>query len=158
MGNCRSCQCPAAATAKLIFFDGELQEFSSPVKVSDVVQQNPGSFLCNSDQMDFNDFVSSLDDDEELQPGQLYFALPLRWLSRPLLAEDMASLAVKASLALARGGCGRKYCTGNSGGGRVDVERDVKFRPTVVSGGGRRQGLVKARVLTRELSMITEEQ
>ncbi|XP_068655557.1 uncharacterized protein [Aristolochia californica] len=114
MGICHSCDSTAVATAKIILQDGKLQEFSYPVKVSYVLQRNPSCFICNSDEMDFDDFVSAIGGDEELQPGQLYFALPMSWLKHPLQAEAMAALAVKASSALRKSdggspcGCSRK--------------------------------------------------
>nr|GFD09757.1 hypothetical protein [Tanacetum cinerariifolium] len=59
--------------------------------------------------MEFDDVVSAVRDEDVLQPGQLYFALPLSRLRRPLGAEEMAALAVKASSALAKT-CGGKSC------------------------------------------------
>ncbi|XVF61933.1 hypothetical protein PTKIN_Ptkin08bG0175200 [Pterospermum kingtungense] len=100
MGICSSCESTHTATAKLILQDGRLQEFPYPVKVSYVLQKYPMCFICNSDEMDFDDVVSAISEDEELQSGQLYFALPLSWLKHPLQAEEMAALAVKASSAL----------------------------------------------------------
>ncbi|XWS33703.1 hypothetical protein CRYUN_Cryun22dG0106000 [Craigia yunnanensis] len=117
MGICSSCESTHVATAKLILQDGRLQEFPYPVKVSYVLQRNPMCFICNSDEMDFDDVVSAIQEDEELQPGQLYFALPLSWLKHPLQAEEMAALAVKASSALMKrsggekNGCRRKTVT-----------------------------------------------
>ncbi|XP_057769975.1 uncharacterized protein LOC130989854 [Salvia miltiorrhiza] len=110
MGICSSCESTSVATAKLILDDGRLQEYPYPVKVSYVLQKNPAFFICNSDEMDFDDVVSAVGDDDELQPGQLYFALPLSQLSHRLQAEEMAALAVKASSALTKsgGGCGDK--------------------------------------------------
>lgn len=110
MGICSSCESTSVATAKLILDDGRLQEFPYPVKVSYVLQKNPACFICNSDEMEFDDVVSAVNNDEELQPGQLYFALPLSQLKHRLQAEEMAALAVKASSALAKsgGGCGEK--------------------------------------------------
>ncbi|KAI3452099.1 hypothetical protein Pfo_008764 [Paulownia fortunei] len=110
MGICSSCESTSVATAKLILDDGRLQEFPYPVKVSCVLQKNPACFICNSDEMDFDDVVSAVSDDEELQPGQLYFALPLSQLKHRLQAEEMAALAVKASSALTKSGgnCGEK--------------------------------------------------
>ncbi|GMI86429.1 hypothetical protein like AT2G23690 [Hibiscus trionum] len=108
MGICSSCDSTHVATAKLILQDGRLQEFPYPVKVSYVLQRNPMCFICNSDEMDFDDVASAIEEDEELQPGQLYFALPLSWLKHPLQAEEMAALAVKASSALMRGGAGER--------------------------------------------------
>ncbi|XP_027362232.1 uncharacterized protein LOC113869911 [Abrus precatorius] len=100
MGNCSSSDSTQVATAKLVLQDGRLQEFSYPVKVSYVLQKYPACFICNSDEMDFDDVVTAIDEDQVLQPGQLYFALPLSWLRHPLQAQEMAALAVKASSAL----------------------------------------------------------
>ncbi|EOX91247.1 hypothetical protein QUC31_003011 [Theobroma cacao] len=116
MGICSSCESTHVATAKLILQDGRLQEFPYPVKASYVLQRNPMCFICNSDEMDFDDVASAIQEDEELQPGQLYFALPLSWLQHPLQAEEMAALAVKASSALMKSGgekcgCRRKTVT-----------------------------------------------
>ncbi|KAK1559333.1 hypothetical protein Q3G72_013368 [Acer saccharum] len=91
--------------------------------------------------MDFNSLVPRINGDEELRPGQLYFSLPMSLSERPLMAEEMASLAVKASLALKAsnqirccGACGMKrvdavvYRTGNkkvSGLGHVSHDQIV---------------------------------
>ncbi|XP_041000674.1 uncharacterized protein LOC121246563 [Juglans microcarpa x Juglans regia] len=114
MGICSSSSSTDVATAKLVFQDGRLQEFSYPVKVAYLLQKNPTCFICNADEMDFDDVLLAVNDDEELQVGQLYFALPLSKLKHPLQPEEMAALAVKASSALMKGsggdrfGCGRK--------------------------------------------------
>ncbi|KAJ0097325.1 hypothetical protein Patl1_28836 [Pistacia atlantica] len=104
MGICSSCDSTHVATAKIILQDGRLQEFSYPVKASYVLQKYPASFICNSDEMDFDDVVSAISEEEELQLGQLYFVLPLSKLHYPLQAEEMAALAVKASAALMKSG------------------------------------------------------
>lgn len=141
MGICSSCDSTCVATAKLILEDGRLQEYPYPVKVSLLLQKNPASFICNSDEMAFDDVVSPVGDDEELQLGQLYFALPLSRLKRRLPAEDMAALAVKASYALGSSSSanvavfsGKKQPAGNDGqrGSRrrmttADVRRRGKF-------------------------------
>ncbi|CAL0330755.1 unnamed protein product [Lupinus luteus] len=85
-------------TVKLIIVpEGKLREFSCPVKVSSLLQKYPTTFICNSDDMDFNDVVKAVDGDQMLQLGHLYFALPLSELQRKLQAEEMVALAVKAS-------------------------------------------------------------
>ncbi|KAG2327282.1 hypothetical protein Bca52824_010010 [Brassica carinata] len=104
MGACVSRESMRGDSAKLILFDGTLEEFSTPVKVWQILQKYPTSFVCNSDEMDFDDAVSAVSGDEELRSGQLYFVLPLTWLNHPLRAEEMAGLAVKASSALAKSG------------------------------------------------------
>ncbi|CAL5377248.1 unnamed protein product [Camellia sinensis] len=181
MGNCNSDESTSVVTttAKLVFLDGALQEFSSPVKVSHVLQKNPACFVCDSDDMYFDDFVSAMDGEEELRLGQLYFALPLNWLGQPLQAEDMAALAVKASVALEKscggGGGGGERCglstrmvdpfvfsdekrvglrrkVGGSGGGGLVEERRER-RGGGGSGGGRHKG----RKFTAKLSVIEED-
>ncbi|KAJ9564072.1 hypothetical protein OSB04_000038 [Centaurea solstitialis] len=110
MGICISQPSTAAsATAKLILPDGTLQEFPSAVAVSAVLRHHPSTFICNADDMDFDDVVSPLKPHHLLHPGHLYFALPLTRLNHPLHPEDMAALAVKASAALAKcGGSSRR--------------------------------------------------
>ncbi|KAI3760890.1 hypothetical protein L1987_51292 [Smallanthus sonchifolius] len=134
MGICSSCESTSVATAKLISQDGRLHEFSYPVKVSYVLQNNPSTFICNSDEMEFDDVVSAISDEEELQLGQLYFALPLSRLRQPLQPEDMAALAVKASSALAA--CRRRNLSFTSG--RVVDEGGFQTRGGRRGGGGRR--------------------
>ena len=105
--------------------------------------------------MEFDDFVSAINDDDELQPDQLYFALPMSWLKRPLRAEDMASLAVKASAALMSGGAKRCGCCGR---GVVKTTRIVD-----ADDGGRRLILKRrakgrlGRDFTTNLSAVPEE-
>ncbi|KAL5168508.1 hypothetical protein HKD37_11G030642 [Glycine soja] len=100
MGNCSSSDSTQLATAKLLLQDGRLQEFSYPVKVSFLLHNYPACFICNSDEMEFHDVVSPIHEDQVLQPGQLYFALPLSLLRHSLQPHEMAALAVKASSAL----------------------------------------------------------
>ncbi|RDX61277.1 hypothetical protein CR513_60509, partial [Mucuna pruriens] len=104
MGNCirGSFETTQLVTAKVVVHDGRLQEFSYPVKVSYLLQLYPMCFICDSDEMAFDDVVTAVHEDEELQPGQLYFALPLSRLKRHLPPHEMAALAVTASSALAK--------------------------------------------------------
>ncbi|XP_073042435.1 uncharacterized protein [Primulina eburnea] len=164
MGVCSSCEATSVVTAKLILYDGRLQEFPHPVKVSYVLQKNPSCFICSSDEMDFDGVVSAVGDEEELQPGQLYFALPLSRLQRRLQADDMAALAVKASSALTKSGdkCGHRrnvlvFAEENGGGVRsrkVSGMGDSGSKRRNVGGGraaGRRSGKFSA-----QLSAIPE--
>ncbi|XP_076910158.1 uncharacterized protein LOC143567681 [Bidens hawaiensis] len=140
MGICSSSESTSVATAKLISHDGSLLEFSYPVKVSYVLQNNPSTFICNSDEMEFDDVVSAISENEELQLGQLYFALPLSRLRRRLQPDEMAALAVKASSALA--GCRRKngyFLAGEKSWGRV---ADAGVFETRSTGGGRRRSFM----------------
>ncbi|KAI3922016.1 hypothetical protein MKX01_005705 [Papaver californicum] len=77
MGIFSSYEWVSVETAKLIHPDGQLQEFSYPVRVLYVLQKYPYCFICNYDEMDFGNYVSAIHGDEELQLGYLYFVLPL---------------------------------------------------------------------------------
>lgn len=111
MGICNSCE-STNVTVKVILHDGRLQEFAYPARVSQVLEKNPRSFVCNMDDMDYDSFLSGINGDEVLQPDRLYFALPVSWLKSPLRGEKMVSLAVKASLALNKMRGGRRKCCG----------------------------------------------
>ncbi|EHA8590200.1 hypothetical protein COCNU_scaffold016103G000050 [Cocos nucifera] len=173
MGICSSCeetaeQVAATATVKVVLQDGKLEEFPRPVKAAHVLQKDPTCFVCNSDDMEFGGFVSAVGADEELQPGHLYFLLPLSMLRRPLHAEDMAALAVRASTALMSGASSSCRChkgsmaplvfpagghragvdAGGGGGGRVAMAEGERRRPRRAGGRGRN--------FTTKLSAIAE--
>ncbi|XP_022947655.1 uncharacterized protein LOC111451454 [Cucurbita moschata] len=153
MGICISSDSPNVSTAKLILSDGTLLEYSYPVKVSYVLHKDPASFICNSDDMDFNDVVTAVDDDDELQLGQLYFALPLEKLNKPLHAEDMAALAVKASSALMKaGGGGSEKC----GSRRAVVFSEEELRKGPRKGVKKGTGSGGSRKFTAKLCAIPE--
>jgi len=59
------------------------------------------SFVCNADALYFNEHPPALAPGDVLRPGQMYFVLPADLLGRPLSADDMTALAVRASAALA---------------------------------------------------------
>ncbi|CAN4082824.1 unnamed protein product [Withania somnifera] len=154
MGICSSCESTSISTAKLILQDGRLQEFPYPVKASYLLQKDPSIFICNSDEMDFGDVVSAISADEELQPGQLYFALPLSNLKRRLKAEEMAALAVKATSALNNGNGGEKYgCRRKSSdlfiaekGDNDNSSAAAELKRARSSGGSGRRGKFTARL------------
>ncbi|KAL0366536.1 UNVERIFIED_CONTAM: hypothetical protein Sradi_3543700 [Sesamum radiatum] len=56
--------------------------------------------LRHSDGLYFDDYIPSLDAEDELESAQIYFVLPVAKLQHRLAATDMAALAVKASAAL----------------------------------------------------------
>ncbi|XVE48631.1 hypothetical protein DITRI_Ditri01bG0017300 [Diplodiscus trichospermus] len=110
MGICNSCESTSVVTAKLILQDGRLQEFPNPVKVSHILERNPNCFICSSDDMDVDSTLCAIDEEDQLQLGELYFALPLSLLNSPLRTEEMGALAIKASQALDLGGVRKKFC------------------------------------------------
>ncbi|CAA7019393.1 unnamed protein product [Microthlaspi erraticum] len=156
MGACGSSESRRTETAKLILQDGTLQEFSTPVKVWQILQKNPTSFVCNSDDMDFDDAVLAVGGSEDLRPGELYFVLPLTWLNHPLRADQMAALAVKASSALAKSGwsCGDQDGSRKVSGSERRVKR-VKRNGCGGSGCGGGGGKGRSK-FTAELSSIAE--
>ncbi|RLM86457.1 uncharacterized protein C2845_PM04G20040 [Panicum miliaceum] len=98
-----------ALTAKVVGLDGSLTQFAAPATAHEALAATaagtaPSSprtrFLCCSDELDFDAPVRALGARDALQPGQLYFALPVAMLGRPLSAQDMAALAARAAAAL----------------------------------------------------------
>ncbi|KAK7252867.1 hypothetical protein RIF29_37119 [Crotalaria pallida] len=151
MGNCTSSDSTQVATVKLVHLDGTLQEFPYPVKVSHLLQQHPMCFICNSDEMDFDDVVTAVHEDDVLQPGQLYFALPLNRLSHRLQAAEMAALAVKASSALMKSGATVNKC-GCRRKRAVFSEEDCSKScqtapPSIRTGGGTVRGSRRGRTM-----------
>lgn len=172
MGNCRSVSTVATSsssdTAKLILQDGQLQEFSNPIKVSQVLQTYniDSTFygICDSDHMEFGEYVYGLNGEEELQVGQLYFVLPLSRLNSPFRVEDMASLAVKAGLAL---GNTKRCCSGSKEADRLvfATKMNESIRNSVAGGAiglelvrkRRTKGAVGGRSFITTLGVILEE-
>ncbi|KAL6656260.1 hypothetical protein ACP70R_007086 [Stipagrostis hirtigluma subsp. patula] len=92
-----------AATAMVMDMDGSVLRFAAQVMAHEALGaafREASRFLCCSDEMEFDAPATALDADDELRAGQLYFALPLSMLRRPLSGQEMAELAVKACAAL----------------------------------------------------------
>ncbi|KAL5218127.1 hypothetical protein ABZP36_018811 [Zizania latifolia] len=119
MGGCNSCEATAvaavnggpaageAAAARVVLADGTLRRFPGGTRASQAVKaagvglgSSSSCFLCSADGLELAGAVAAVAADEELQPGQLYFVLPVSMQRRPLQAEEMAALAVRASAAL----------------------------------------------------------
>ncbi|KAE8731451.1 zinc-binding family protein [Hibiscus syriacus] len=97
------------ATAHVVSVNGDLHRYNVPVFVSQVLQAETASsssstsssiFICNSDSLAYDEYIPSLDVDDQLQANQMYFVLPISKLQHRLASKDMAALAVKASLAM----------------------------------------------------------
>ncbi|CAA0827605.1 Unknown protein [Striga hermonthica] len=171
MGNCGSSKYVNRPnfTAKLILLNGKLLEFEHPIKASLLTWQNPSSFICSADGMEFDQLAAEVGGDEVLRPGEVYFELPVEWRSHRMRAEDIAELAAKASLALSGGrGCDDDdmiRCGCCSPRSRVEplvpVFKEETVPPPVPPDGGggkgRRGGCKRRRKFVVELSSIIEE-
>ncbi|XP_010935659.1 uncharacterized protein [Elaeis guineensis] len=115
MGNCapsksnsveRRDRRPAAAvgtvTAKVIRLDGSLEEYNGAVRAGLVAAKSPGCYLCAGEAMEVGAHPPGVAEAEELQPGQLYFLLPISSSRHPLSLPDLCLLAIKASAAQRR--------------------------------------------------------
>lgn len=101
-------------TAKVVSVNGDLKEFQLPITVSQVLIQLETSnswFICISDSLCFDELITASKMEDQLQANELYFALPLSKLEKPISASYMASLAVKASMVLQNSSSdiGKKY-------------------------------------------------
>ncbi|XP_072987374.1 uncharacterized protein [Typha latifolia] len=164
MGICASCDALAVvalATAKVVLPNGDLREFGRPVRAGQVLEKDRASFfLCDADEMEFDGFVSAIGEEEELRLGQIYFLLPRTMLKRPIHADELAALAVKASAALAtaarasRGRRGRRGAVAPLAFHAVGGEEEGVKK--VVVEGRRRKAGGRGRKFTPELSAIPE--
>ncbi|KAI3992083.1 hypothetical protein MKX01_014974 [Papaver californicum] len=118
-----------ASSAKVISLNGNLTQYSAPVRVSHVLNQLDSSnscILCNSDHLLYDDYVKALDFEEEIQLGQIYFVLGKNRTKYRLTASDMAALAVKASSAFMKSSSSSsKKC--RQGGGRKKLRISPVF-------------------------------
>ncbi|KAI3972625.1 hypothetical protein MKX01_019283 [Papaver californicum] len=118
----------SSSSAKVISLNGNLTQYSAPVRVSHVLNQLDSSnscILCNSDHLLYDDYVKALDFEEEIQLGQIYFVLEKIRLKYRLTAADMAALAVKASSAFMKSSSSSKK--GRRGGGRKKLRISPVF-------------------------------
>ncbi|KAF8675462.1 hypothetical protein HU200_047834 [Digitaria exilis] len=116
MGACNSCEATAvaaapgtttAAEARVVLVDGALRRFPGGTRASQALKASSDTtsatgawFLCSADGLELGGAVAGVGPEEALQPGQLYFVLPAAMRRRPLQAEEMAALAIRASAAL----------------------------------------------------------
>ncbi|KAK7252868.1 hypothetical protein RIF29_37120 [Crotalaria pallida] len=80
---------------------GGIKEYNYPIPASHVVKDNPNCFICNSESLYIGTCMPRVPDEEELQPGRIYFLVPLSQSHYPLSLTLLCDLAVKASYALA---------------------------------------------------------
>uniref|UniRef100_A0ACD5Y808 Uncharacterized protein n=1 Tax=Avena sativa TaxID=4498 RepID=A0ACD5Y808_AVESA len=91
-----------AATAKVVGLDGSMVQYAAPVTAREALMEDGASLvLCSSDELRFDAPPRALADEEILQPGWLYFVLPVSMLRLALSRHEMTVLAVRASSALA---------------------------------------------------------
>ncbi|RWW74957.1 hypothetical protein BHE74_00017045 [Ensete ventricosum] len=106
MGNCapvssaKGGQQQWLRTAKVIRADGKMEEYETAVPAGRVVARSPGYYVCSGEAMQVGARPPVVGEGEQLQPGQLYFLLPLSYSRRPLSLPDLCLFAAKASAAL----------------------------------------------------------
>ncbi|KAJ0048249.1 hypothetical protein Pint_16921 [Pistacia integerrima] len=105
MGNATSCApsiiCSNNGVIKvLIFSNGDLQIFTKPVKAVELMLENPGHFLCDSESLKVGQRIEGLSADEELEVSKFYFSLPMELLYSVLTEDEIASFTSKAAMAL----------------------------------------------------------
>ncbi|KAJ4811237.1 HTH-type transcriptional regulator [Rhynchospora pubera] len=126
MGSCYSAYSDEMAdvlpTAKVITIDGSLREYSVPTKVTEVLdEKHAATFLCLLDELYLDRGIPALESHDWVELNQIYFILPRSMLDQPLKGQDMAALAIKASLALA-GALEKSY-------GKAGSKRDIQVMP-----------------------------
>ncbi|XP_057837508.2 uncharacterized protein LOC131047726 [Cryptomeria japonica] len=88
--------------------DGDLMEFVEPLIVAEIMGGRQGFFICHSDSMEVDQYLSPLPQQYQLKPGNLYFELPVNKLEFRLRASDMAAMAIQACAAMRQANDGKK--------------------------------------------------
>ncbi|XWS73327.1 hypothetical protein CRYUN_Cryun02cG0119100 [Craigia yunnanensis] len=94
MGCCLSCRSTSPNTfntIRLIHHNGYVEDFDHPISVSEIIGKPPKQFLCTAAQL-LSAGSKLLNPDTQLQPGDLYFVLPLSTLQDDISPLDMASV------------------------------------------------------------------
>ncbi|GMY11621.1 hypothetical protein FCV25MIE_06860 [Fagus crenata] len=94
------CNKQVSKTTKVIHMDGWVQELKQPIQAKAITPQNPNCFLCSSESLSIGTCAPQVSDEEDLQPGHIYFLMPLSKAHQPLSLPDLCALAIKASTAL----------------------------------------------------------
>ncbi|PKA63500.1 hypothetical protein AXF42_Ash005395 [Apostasia shenzhenica] len=121
----------STAAVKVIDGDGKVEEFFYKITAAELMQENPGQFVCDSSNLHVGNRVTGLAADQELQRRRLYFLLPVDLLFSVLTDEEMSWLRRQAAAALAaatkkRSASRRRRTTGSA------------MRKKVAGGGGRK--------------------
>lgn len=90
----------AASTAKVIHVDGTVEEYANAVRAGQVVARSPGCYVCSIEAMEVGAQAPGVPEAEVLEPGELYFLMPVSRSERPLSLQELCRLAVTASTAL----------------------------------------------------------
>ncbi|XP_042043016.1 uncharacterized protein LOC121788400 [Salvia splendens] len=86
-----------SSSVKVVDLEGRLEEFRQAVTAEEVLSRHPDCYLCSADNMVVNSQAPQLAKDHALQPGQIYFLMPLSRSLTPLSLEDLCDLAIKTS-------------------------------------------------------------
>ncbi|XP_062213262.1 uncharacterized protein LOC133914132 [Phragmites australis] len=160
MGACNSCEATAVAAApgstsaeaRVVLADGALRRFPGGTGASQAVKAAGAAgawFLCSADGLELGGAVAAVESEEELQPGQLYFVLPAAMRRRPLQADEMAALAVRASAALVGDHNGALVFPEAAAGGGAATRSGKACRRS-------RRGSVRGRDFVPDLGAIAE--
>lgn len=85
------------STIRVIAVNGRVQELRRPVRASELTDRNPLHFICDANRLRVGCRIPGLAPSDELEPGRLYFLLPMDLLYSVLTDEEMAALTCKAS-------------------------------------------------------------
>ncbi|CAL9203055.1 unnamed protein product, partial [Musa hybrid cultivar] len=90
---------PYAASGGSIRVVNGIAQYVRSVRAAELMVDNPGQFVCDSDHLDVGCRNPGLAADEELERRRLYFLLPMDMLFSVLTEEEMAALSCRVSKA-----------------------------------------------------------
>ncbi|KNA20145.1 hypothetical protein SOVF_054060 [Spinacia oleracea] len=108
MGN-TSCIITSNSKTKVLKWDGGLRVYSRPVKAAELMLNNPGQFVCPFSIVQIGNRVTGLLADDELEPHNLYFLLPMDLLYSVLTTDEVSYMSTKAQKAAKFGSLVKKF-------------------------------------------------
>ncbi|GAB2219914.1 hypothetical protein Drorol1_Dr00007554 [Drosera rotundifolia] len=101
MGNVASCAPSIISNGriKVLKWDGTIEAHTRPIKVSELMVQNPGHFLCDPSSLQVGHRIPGIFSEDELHCPRFYLLLPMDMLYAVLTFEEMSHLRYKASRA-----------------------------------------------------------
>lgn len=104
MGGCFSVSSSSKFNkVRLVHLSGYVEDFEQPISVNQVIGNSPKHFVCTSIQL-LSSCSKPLNEDTQLQAGNVYFMLPYSILQGDASPVDLASLA-KRLTAIAKTRC-----------------------------------------------------
>ncbi|KAL4179241.1 hypothetical protein AMTRI_Chr13g86310 [Amborella trichopoda] len=83
----------SSGKVKVMRVDGRVEEYTRPIRVAELMLENPQNFVCFSGDLQSGRRIPAIPADEQLEGCKLYFLFPMEKLYSVLCEEEMEELA-----------------------------------------------------------------